>query len=79
MTSTFQKFNDEEMLQKLREKDMKIVMTPIPHPIDIFWGNMGGARGFFFLRRLIINTAAILILLFLTTPAVIHSRILVIF
>jgi Calcium-dependent channel, 7TM region, putative phosphate len=69
MTSTFQKFNDEEMLQKLREKDMKIVMTPIPNPIDIFWSNMGGSRGFFFFRRLIINTAAILILLFLTTPA----------
>jgi Uncharacterized integral membrane protein len=51
---------------------MKLIMTPIPDPIDIFWSNMGGSRGFFFFRRLIINVVAILVLIFLTTPAVIN-------
>lgn len=39
-------------------------------PVDIFWVNMGGTRGFYFFRRLALSIAAILILLFLTTPAV---------
>jgi hypothetical protein len=69
MTSTFQKFNDEEALDKLRNQTMKIIMTPITHYRDIFWANMGGTRGFFFFRRVVINLVAILILIFLTTPA----------
>ena len=45
-------------------------MNPLESPVEIFWANLGGMRGFFFVRRLIINTVAFLILVFLSTPAV---------
>jgi len=49
---------------------MPLIMKPLSNPVDIFWANMGGGRGFFLLRRLIINIIGLLILVFLSTPAV---------
>jgi hypothetical protein len=68
MTSTFGKFNDEEALTKLKEKELQIVAQALYDPVDIIWSNLGGTRGLFFFRRVVINVGAVLILLFLTTP-----------
>lgn len=51
-------------------------MNPLESPVEIFWGNLGGTRGFFFLRRIGINIIAVLILVFLSTPAVTQSYLL---
>jgi len=51
---------------------LNIIMKPLESPIDIFWANMGGERGLFFLRRLLIFCISIFVLLFLSTPAVIE-------
>lgn len=51
---------------------MNIIMERANEPLDINWRNMssGGARGFYFFRRLFLNLAAVLILVFLSTPTV---------
>lgn len=42
-------------------------------PIDIIWGNLGGTRGLYLLKKFLFNIIGLALVFYLSTPAAIYS------
>ena len=72
----FVKFEDDEEQQSNNEYELRkitLLMSIAKNPVDIIWGNMGGTRGIYFVRRYLWNILGIFLIIFISTPVVIFK------
>ena len=48
-------------------------MNEAGDPVDIIWGNIGGTRGIYFIRKFLFNLLGLALIFYLSTPAAIYS------
>lgn len=66
--------DEQELLMEEYEQDGMTLHCTMPRdPIDIIWYNLGGTRGYYFMRRYCWNIIGIFLILFVSTPAVIFQ------
>ena len=75
--STLFKFSDNDDDEELIDmyKDAILIAKPATEPADILWKNMKGSRGLFLFRRFALFIFGILIIIFVSSPAVLFSKI----
>ena len=72
----FEDDNDEEEQHSNNEYELRkitLLMSVAKNPVDIIWGNMGGNRGIYFIRRYLWNILGLFLIIFVSTPVVIFK------